>query len=100
MSSDRVDTTFTPSKLHMLNNLADDQAQILWSADSDSDSENESKNDSVSVSSIKENLMNRIKHESTTEDNKHNKSLVKGYYTTHSNADIITAVTLFSLLNR
>jgi hypothetical protein len=84
----------------MLNNLADDQAQILWSADSDSDSENESKNDSVSVSSIKENLMNRIKHESTTEDNKQNKSLVKGYYTTHSNADIITAVTLFSLLNR
>lgn len=72
----------------MLNNLADDQAQILWSADSDSDSENESKNDSVSVSSIKENLMNRIKHETTTEDKKHNKSLVKGHCTTHIRTQI------------
>lgn len=68
----------------MLNNLGDAQAQILWSADTDSDSENESKNDSVSVSSIKENLMNRIKNESTTNDNKLNKSLAKGYYTAHT----------------
>ena len=64
----------------MLNYLCDAQAQILWSADTDSDSENESKNDSVSVTSIKENLMNRIRNENISNDDHKlsNKTHTKG----------------------
>jgi len=62
----------------MLNDLGEAQVQILWSADTDSDSDNESKNESVSVSSIKENLMNRIKNEKTADDKKFSKAFAKG----------------------